>query len=96
MNIENVAAKLDEIRELWEDIKDCPISLKVASKQEQAEMRERIEAVFERYEIAIENGDKYIPLIRKELNHIRHTLKRWIYYDELQFEETLANISKFL
>ena len=82
MNIENVALKLDEIRKLWEDIRECPISVKVASKQEQNEMRSRIETVFDRYDIAVENGDKYIPLIRKELNHIKFTLQRWIYYDE--------------
>ena len=96
MNVQMVALKLDEIKELWDDIKDCPISLKVANKQQQTEMRERIETVFERYENAIENDEQYIPLIRKELNHIIYTLKRWIYYDGLQFEETLNNIAKFL
>ena len=96
MNVQIVSIKLDQIKALWADIRECHISFKVASKEEQAEMRERIEAVFERYEMAIENGDKYIPLIRKELNHIKHTLERWIYYDGLQFEETLSKISRFI
>ena len=87
MHVKEVGRRLDEIKEITEEIRECPISYKVATKQEQAEMWELIEAVFDRYEDAIQNDVKYIPHIRRVLNRIVFVLRRWIEYDEMEFEK---------
>lgn len=92
MNVDKVSKKLDEVRVLLEEIRECPISTKVVPMEEQRKMRERIEAVFERYDEAIESGKTYLPLIRKELNRIIFTLKRWIEYDEMAAEEFFEDL----
>ena len=96
MHVDKVALKLDEIKILWAEVRECSIAPKVATARDQNEMRERIEAVFDRYEIAIENDVEYIPMIRKELNRIIFTLNRWIEYDGLVFEKALKKLSRFL
>lgn len=95
MHVDKVALKLDEIKMLYAEIREVPLSPKVASKEDVSKMRERIDDVFDRYEMAIQNDEKYIPLIRKELNHIILMLKRWIYYDDLECEEFFKKISKY-
>ena len=94
MHVEKVGRRLDEIKEITEEIRECSISYKVATKQEQVEMWELIEAVFERYEDAIQNDVEYIPNIRKVLNHIVFVLRRWIEYDEMEFEKWLEKAKK--
>ncbi len=96
MNVIRVALKLDEIKSLWEEIRETPVSKKVATVQDVAAMSERIEAVFDRYENAIQNDEQYIPLIRRELNRIILTLKRWIEYDEQVWTERFEEWKKYL
>ena len=93
MNVDKVSLKLDEVRALLEEIRECPISTKVIPIEEQRKMRERIEQVFDRYDEAIESGKTYLPLIRKELNRIIYTLKRWIEYDEMAAEEFFDDLA---
>lgn len=95
MHVAEVGRRLDEIKEITKEIRECPILYKVATKEEQAKMWELIEAVFDRYEAAIENDVKYIPKIRRVLNRIVFVLRRWIEYDEMEAEKYFEEIAKF-
>lgn len=94
MNVVNVAFRIKDICDLWGEICNTTISPKVATLREQIEMKERINAVIDRYNTAKENGDKYIPAIRKELNQIEFILKRWLEYNEIVFSKAFDKLRK--
>ena len=76
MHIKKMGERITEIAILWNDLYDT-LTIKAASKEEQEEMRKRILAVMKIYEKALSDKVEYIPNIRKELNSIFYTLKRW-------------------
>ena len=77
MNIKKAGVLLDKITAILESIRENPIPPNVVEMKRQIAMRERIKAVFARYEEAKAQGKKRIPHMRKEAEEIIATLERW-------------------
>ena len=73
MHINEVGRRLDEIRVIYEEERALKIPYSIIPKEEQKKLESMIEAVFDRYEEAIENNVEYLNQIRKPLNFIKFT-----------------------
>ena len=80
MHVDEVGRRLDEIREIWAEVRRLNIPYSAVSKNDQEQMQALINAIFDRYDEAIENNVEYIDHIRKPLNRIKFELQRWIDY----------------
>ena len=93
MHIEKMGEKITEIAILWNELREN-ITLKVASKEEQEEMRKRIFSIMQIYEQALEKKVVYVPYVRSELNSILYTLKRWQEYNDIVLCKAFAKVAK--
>ncbi len=95
MHIDKMGKQLANICVLWNELHGN-LSLKTASKEEQLEMQDRIRAVVSIYNHAKDNKIEYVPNIRKELNSIYYTLKRWDDYNDIVIFNALAGLAQRL
>lgn len=83
MNINEVGRCLDEIRDIWAEVRRLKIPYSVISEKTRAVLRLKIETLFDRYDTAVENSVLYLNGIRKEINRIKHDLRQCIKANEL-------------
>ena len=95
MHVDKMGKQVAEIALLWHDLRGN-LTYKVASKEEQEQMRKRVADVISIYNKAVDERVEYIPYIKSELNSILYTLKRWEEYNNIVLCTALLKISKRL